>query len=72
MKIRFKAKKNFFQHIKIEIICFLLLLHNNLVIDENCNKKITKIALCTMGKYENLYVKEFIDYYFKIGIDHIL
>ena len=29
------------------------------------------IALCTMGKKENLYVKEFIDYYIKLGIDHI-
>lgn len=30
-----------------------------------------KIALCTMGKKENLYVKEFIDYYIKLGIEHI-
>jgi hypothetical protein len=30
-----------------------------------------KVALCTMGKKENLYIKEFIDYYIKLGIDHI-
>ena len=30
-----------------------------------------KIALCTMGRKENLYAQEFIDYYIKIGIDHI-
>ena len=30
-----------------------------------------KIALCTMGKQENLYVKEFINYYRKLGIDKI-
>ena len=30
-----------------------------------------KIALCTMGKLENLYVKEFILYYKKLGIDKI-
>ena len=30
-----------------------------------------QIALCTMGKGENLYSKEFIDYYFKLGINHI-
>ena len=30
-----------------------------------------KIALCTMGKQENLYVKEFVKYYIKLGIDKI-
>ena len=29
------------------------------------------IALCTMGKAENLYLNEFIDYYIKLGINHI-
>jgi hypothetical protein len=36
------------------------------------NKKYDiKVALCTMGKSENLYVKEFISYYIKLGIDKI-
>ena len=30
-----------------------------------------KVALCTMGKKENLYVNEFVGYHLKIGIDHI-
>ena len=30
-----------------------------------------KVALCTMGKMENLYINEFVDYYYKLGIDHI-
>ena len=30
-----------------------------------------KIALCTMGKKENLYIKEFVDYYLNLGISHI-
>ena len=30
-----------------------------------------KLALCTVGKKENLYVKEFIEYYFNLGISHI-
>ena len=34
------------------------------------NKEI-KISLCTMGKKENLYVKEFVEHYIKLGIDHI-
>ena len=29
------------------------------------------IALCTMGKEENLYLNEFVDYYTKLGINHI-
>ena len=34
-------------------------------------QKLLKIALCTMGKEENLYVKEFIEYYKNLGVDHI-
>ena len=34
-------------------------------------QKNLKIALCTMGKKENLYSKEFIDYYIKLGINQI-
>ena len=30
-----------------------------------------KVALCTMGREENLYVKEFVFYYKKLGIDKI-
>ena len=30
-----------------------------------------KIALCTIGKQENLYAKEFIEYYINLGVDHI-
>ena len=51
---------------------------NSFEIRERClnlyyiqNKNI-KIALCTMGKNENLYAKEFVEYYLKIGVDHIL
>ena len=32
----------------------------------------TTIALCTMGKLENLYINEFISYYIKLGVDHII
>ena len=30
-----------------------------------------KTALCTMGREENLYAKEFIEYYLNLGVDHI-
>lgn len=38
---------------------------------KNINQPTLKIALCTMGKKENLYSKEFINYYFRLGVDHI-
>ena len=34
-------------------------------------KQIIKVALCTMGKKENLYSKEFMEYYMKLGVDKI-
>ena len=30
-----------------------------------------KVALCTMGKRENLYAKEFIEYYVNLGVDQL-
>jgi hypothetical protein len=52
---------------KIKIFIFISLY---IVLISNIQNNI-KIALCTMGKKENLYVKEFINYYFKLGIDKI-
>ena len=31
----------------------------------------TKVCLCAIGKKENLYIKEFINHYEKLGFDHI-
>jgi hypothetical protein len=56
-------KKSYF--IKFALILLFLLI----IIKFNKNINI-KIALCTMGKQENLYVKEFISYYIKLGIDN--
>ena len=53
---------------KFVFVCIFLFL-NILKIDLE-NRDI-KVALCTMGKMEHLYIKEFIEYYIKLGIDHI-
>ena len=45
----------------------IYLLKQNIELEKND----IKVALCTMGKNENLYLKEFIEYYFKLGVDHI-
>ena len=73
MGIRITDKRKFIFRIKIKLILFYLVINNFLflVIHKNDNKKNIKVALCTMGKRENLYVKEFIEYYMKLGIEHI-
>ena len=60
-----------FKYICIIILIIYFLRIKKLKNKTNDNKHELKIALCTMGKMENLYAKEFIDYYFKLGISHI-
>ena len=45
---------------------------NLLPLIQKIKKENIKIALCTMGKKENLYVSEFIEYYLYLGVDHII
>jgi len=59
--------KRILKKIKIIICCFILFWI--LMFNKKAN---IKIALCTMGKNENLYVKEFINYYLKLGVDKII
>ena len=70
MKFYSFLSKNYFNKqfkYKIKIIIFFVLIRIIIF-----NKKLNiKVALCTMGKNENLYVKEFISYYYKLGIDKI-
>ena len=57
---------------KIIIIIFIILISLFFNASKFCEEKENiKVALCTMGKKENLYIKEFIQYYIKLGIDHI-
>ena len=54
---------------KMKILAiFLLIIINNILFNQTLN---LKIAICTMAKKENLYIKEFVDYYLHLGIDHI-
>ena len=55
----------------VKIIFFLLLVLIYISIHLDLKIKKIKIALCTMAKNENLYAKEFINYYIKLGIDQI-
>ena len=31
----------------------------------------SKVALCAIGRLENLYAREFVEHYKNLGIDHI-
>jgi hypothetical protein len=66
-KIYYKKKVNILNFLIKNIFIIIYL---NMILSFNIQKNI-KIALCTMGKKENLYVKEFINYYSKLGIDKI-
>ena len=70
---KIKKSSNHFKNdkkIKINFLLFNSLLFLNFSIFFHSAKDI-KVALCTMGKMENLYVNEFVEYYSKLGIDHI-
>ena len=49
---------------KLILIIFLII---NLYFENNS----IIICMCTAAKYENKYIKEFIEYYIKLGIDKI-
>lgn len=50
------------------IIIFIFIIISIFLLYKSSN---IKIAICTMAKKENLYIKEYVDYYIKLGIDHI-
>ena len=60
--------------IKLKIIIIFLFISNyknkTNQFDYKRNDNI-KIALCTMGREENLYAEEFIEYYINLGINHL-
>lgn len=67
--IKLFTKKNISIILLFFIYCLFLkknLSYNYLELKQNI-----KVALCTMGKKENLYAKEYMDYYMKLGVDHM-
>lgn len=63
-------KKHFlvFKKRRKVIILFILIILNYFVL--YIPSKI-KVAICTIANKENLYIKEFVDYYIKLGFTHI-
>ena len=69
---KFGKKKRFillakFKIINLLILNFILLLILIFLKIESNNKT----CICTLGKQENRYVREFVEYYYKIGVDKI-
>ena len=64
-----------FFSIKVKLIFIISNIHYIIFIVNRHNsysdKKDINVALCTMGREENLYLNEFIGYYLKLGINHI-
>ena len=64
-KVLIKKKKNIIN----KFIIFSLLII--VIIIDILFKSNTTICLCVIAKNENLYVREFVEYYFKIGYNKI-
>ena len=65
-----KTKKNTdFLFLKFFII--ILLIYLLLLIFSIKNRSKINVCICTIGKFENLYIKEYIQYYKKLGVDKI-
>lgn len=62
LKFRFKRIK------KIKFIIFFLILY---LLIAFCNKKNFKVAIATLVKMENNYIKEWIDHYYHLGFKKI-
>ena len=60
-----KKRKVYFFFILIFIL--FLIIYNSAYFQANN----TKVCICTLGKKENRYIREFVDYYEKYGIDKI-
>ena len=56
--------------ISISFMSILLMKFMSLKSNSKENNKI-KVALCTMGRNENLYINEFVNYHLSLGVDRI-
>ena len=63
--IKIKYNKNIIVPIKILLNFFIIF------IIYFTTKKPLRLAICTMARKENLYIKEYVDYYLNLGFDHI-
>ena len=63
-------RKNFIS-INFKKIIFIFFIYAIFLINIQKYTKFLKICICTLGKQENKYIKEFIEFYKEFGIDKI-
>lgn len=73
---QFEQNKQFYKKKCKLIIIILLIIHFQFLINLDLHvfvrkKDNIKVAVCTMGRKENLYAREFMEYYMKLEVDHI-
>ena len=70
-----KLKKYIYIKIKLIFILFLIIVYLYYSLNKydlrNKQKDFIKVCICTLGKKENKYIREFIEYYENYGIDKI-
>ena len=72
IKINEYLNSNFFSKILLFILYIYLLDYSNkIVLFKSYKIYNMKVCVCTLGKNENLYIKEFVEHYKKYGIDKI-
>ena len=63
-----------YNKLKYKILCivnlFILLKNLDYLINNN-EKENIKVCICTIGKQENSYIREYIEYYKNYGVDKI-
>ena len=67
MKIKYKNNILLLKLILFNLCMYTVYKNNN----KDIRRKNLKLAICTMARNENLYIKEYVDYYLKLGFDHI-
>ena len=60
-----------YNKIIVFIFIYYLLIKKSDKYDNISKNNNIKIALCTMGKKENLYAQNYMEYYIKLGVDHM-
>ena len=67
----FNNNQNFILIIfKVDIFVFFIRV-SYILINNIRNNQATKVCICTLGKEENKYIREFVIYYEKLGVDKI-
>ena len=69
--IYFDYNKKYHKKIFIKIKIFLFIYLNYFILKSKLKKKDIKICICTVGKNENRYIREYLEYYKNYGIDKI-